>query len=430
MGIELGLTRITTLLSKLGNPHLTSNYIHIAGTNGKGSVCAYLSSVLSYSTDFKIGRFTSPHLIYKYDSVTLDNKPVSKEVFYQAEREILQVNETFAIGATEFEILTATAFKIFSQCNVDIAVMEVGLGGREDSTNVIIPAEINSSDKRIVRRGVLATGITKIGMDHENILGSTLVEIANQKAGIIKPGIVNVVDGSNTKEVLDLVQRVSDQQNSVNHEVNPLSTAIQTLSFGTIDLSESPLRGSYQLQNLSLALRIIDLIVPGLQRTYPSKVHFTHQTILKGVQSTLWPGRLQSITYHSKTTNKEILLDGAHNGSAAVELKKYIDVTYNNQPITFVLAVTKGKDLGPLLGELIKSDDKIIVTKFHKVDGMPWIQATDVNELAKECKKYCNDVIVNENVGDLLEKVDERENVIVCGSLYLVGEVLRLNQQY
>ncbi|KAH3674711.1 hypothetical protein WICPIJ_009499 [Wickerhamomyces pijperi] len=423
MGIELGLSRISTLLSKLGNPQLTSNYIHVAGTNGKGSVCAYLSSILSTSTDFKIGRFTSPHLIYKYDSVTLNNRPVAKDIFYQVENEIISINKRYDIGATEFEILTATAFKIFNLENVDIAVMEVGLGGREDSTNVIIPAEFNKEGK-IVKKGVLATGITKIGMDHENILGSTLVEIAYQKAGIIKPNTVNVIDGTNEQDVLSLVSEISGKLGSENHEINPSSKDINT-SFGTINLFESPLKGDYQLQNISLALKIVDLITPGLVRTYPSQTHISHQSILKGVQSTSWPGRLQTVQYK----DKEILLDGAHNGSAAIELKKYIDSTYNDEPITFILAVTKGKDLAPLLSQLIKPQDNIIVTNFGIVDGMPWIEANSTDDLARECGKYTGNVSINESIEDILNNVKEK-NVIVCGSLYLVGEVLRLIKEY
>ncbi|KAH3673316.1 hypothetical protein WICMUC_003776 [Wickerhamomyces mucosus] len=424
MGIELGLTRITNLLAKLGNPHLTSNFIHVAGTNGKGSVCAYLSSILVQGTPFKIGRFTSPHLIYRHDSVTLNNKPVGRDLFTSVEGEIKKINETFKIGATEFEILTAIAFKIFNLEKVDIAVMEVGLGGIEDSTNVITPAIVKNN--QILEKGVLVTGITKIGMDHENILGSTLKEIASQKAGIIKNDVPNVVDGSNEHQVLQLIRDVSEKHHSENYEVNPTSNKIHT-SFGVINKETSPLKGDYQLQNLSIALKIIDILSPIFLQTYHIKL--TKEHIQEGVLKTSWPGRLQSYTYVTSTgVNKSLLLDGAHNGSASRALKKYIDETYNGEPITFIIAVTKGKDLNPLLSQLIKETDQIIVTSFGKVDGMPWIKANEIEDLKKESLKYTKNVKGNPNVIDILENLEDDRNIIVCGSLYLVGELLRLQE--
>lgn len=430
MPIDLGLVRVTTLLSKLGNPHLKSNFIHVSGTNGKGSVCAYLTSLLLANTnDFKIGKFTSPHLLDRNDSVTLNNVPVSFSKFSEVEKDILDVNKKYDIGATEFEILTATAFQIFHLEKVDLAVLEVGLGGRLDATNVVEAAVINQGNK-IVQKGVLVTGITKIGMDHENILGSTLKEIAGEKAGIMKAEIPNVVDGTNDDEVLKVIQQKAKDMDSENFQVITTSNKINT-SFGVVDRDESPLKGSYQLQNLSLSLRILDIIFPFLKETYNEKVNFSLSNIIKGVQNVEWPGRLQSLNlkYDPNESELPVLLDGAHNGQAAQELGKYLLEKHNNNPITFILAVTKGKDLEPLLKALIRQQDKVIVTTFGAVDQMPWVKANDPQELKQEILAYTQNVQVEQSIPKAFKFAPKNEPVVVCGSLYLVGDVLRLHRK-
>lgn len=430
MPIDLGLARVANLLSKLGNPHLKSNFIHISGTNGKGSVCAYLTSLLIENTkDFKIGKFTSPHLLDRNDSVTLNNIPVPFTKFSKVENDVLNVNKEYNIGATEFEILTATAFQIFHLEKVDLAVLEVGLGGRLDATNVVEPALVNQ-DKKIIQNGVLVTGVTKIGMDHENILGSTLKEIAREKAGIIKHEIPNVIDGTNDDEVLQVIKQKAQEQWSENHPVISNFNKITT-SFGTVNREESPLKGSYQLQNLSVSLKILDLIFPFLKVTYPEKVNFSLQNITKGIQKVEWPGRLQSLNLKYSPNESEIpvLLDGAHNGQAAKELGKYLHAKHNHDPITFILAVTKGKDLEPLLKELIRKQDTVIVTKFGSVDQMPWVKANDPHELKQEILKYTKNVQVEEVIPEAFKLVNKDDPVVVCGSLYLVGEVLRLHRK-
>lgn len=427
MPIDLGLTRIATLLARLGNPHRSANFIHVAGTNGKGSVCAYLSSLLSNTTQLKIGKFTSPHLIHRHDCVMLNNYPVDRSLFEEAELAVKRVDEQFSIGATEFELLTATAFHIFHSQNVDLAVMEVGLGGRLDSTNVLEPAVVNS-DGYCLHRGVIATAITKIGLDHENILGSNLSEIAFEKAGIIKDKIPNVVDGTNDVEVLEVVKKKAIDCNSSNYIILPQSDEIETL-VGTINRSLSPLHGNYQLQNLSIALKVIDLVFPFLQKNYPIKTNFTLANLEEGVKRTQWPGRLQELRlkYSKDQPSLPVILDGAHNGQAARELATYLKTPFNG-PITFVLAVTKGKHLEPLLSQLVTAQDKVIVTKFGKVDGMPWIQCNDPVELEKEVKKYTNKVHIVEELPDVFKDLSQSDNVVICGSLYLVGQCLSLHE--
>lgn len=431
MPIDLGLQRISILLSVLGNPHKYANFVHIAGTNGKGSVCAYLTSLLLSNTrGFRVGKFTSPHLIFRHDCVTVNNVPVSESTFHSVEQEVLKLNNIHGIGATEFEILTAVALQIFKLEQVDLAVMEVGLGGRLDATNVIEQAKIGKDGCTIFEKGVLVTGITKIGIDHEAILGNTIAEIASEKAGIIKPFITNIVDGTNEPDALSVIAQKSIETHSHNYVVIQTDNHIQT-PFGVVDRDVSPLRGSYQLQNLSVSLKILEVLFPFLQENYPFQCNFSHENVINGVKSVQWPGRLQrlSLNYSKDRPQLEVLLDGAHNGQAAKELAKYLRSKYGDEGLTFIIAVTKGKDLGPLLNELIRPQDRIITTSFNPVDGMPWIQPYDPSDLQQEILQYTENVEVQPDVQKTFAQVKEGEKVVVCGSLYLVGQVLKLHSE-
>jgi len=184
--IELGLSRISQLVKYTP---LTWKAIHIAGTNGKGSVASYLSSLLKRGK-IRTGRFTSPHLIDRWDCIVIDEETVAKPVFDLVESEVKARNGKYNIGASEFELLTATAFGIFNRHRVDVGVVEVGLGGRLDATNVLTAED------------VIVSIITKIGIDHQAVLGDTLGEIATEKGGIIKKGVPFLVDSTNPPEVL------------------------------------------------------------------------------------------------------------------------------------------------------------------------------------------------------------------------------------
>jgi folylpolyglutamate synthase len=404
--------------------------VHVAGTNGKGSVCAYLTSLLVANTrGFKVGRFTSPHLLFRHDCVTINDAPVDSSKFHSVEQDVLQIDKQFDIGATEFEILTAVALQIFKLEQVDLAVMEVGLGGRLDSTNVLEPARLGKDGTTIFGKGVLVTGITKIGFDHEAILGNTITEIAQEKAGIIKRSITNIVDGTNEPGALNAIAATARALNAHNYVVNQDSELIPT-PFGIVDRKWSPLKGFYQLQNLSVSLKIFEVLFPFLQENFPFQCNFSLENIQRGIQSVSWPGRLQNLQlqYSRDKPSLPILLDGAHNGSAAKALAEFLRNTYEDEPITFIIAVTKGKDLRPLLGQLVRAQDRIIVTKFGPVDGMPWITANEPEDLKQELLNYTHNVLIERDYAKSFEMVTPGENIVVCGSLYLVGEVLRLHK--
>lgn len=192
--IRPGLERIALLLKGI---HLPWKAVHVAGTNGKGSICAYLSA-LFHLTNIRCGRFTSPHLIDRWDCITVDEKPIAESIFRSVEERVKERNERHEIDASEFELLTATAFEIFAQERVEVAVIECGLGGRLDATNVI--------------ETPLVTVISKIGLDHQGLLGDTLKQIAFEKAGIIKTGATCVVDGTSNAEALAEIECIADEK--------------------------------------------------------------------------------------------------------------------------------------------------------------------------------------------------------------------------
>ncbi|KAG7192620.1 folylpolyglutamate synthase [Scheffersomyces spartinae] len=417
MGIDLGLARVLRLLVHLGNPHMKGyKSIHIAGTNGKGSTVAYLSLVFT-SNKVKNGRFTSPHMLYYNDCVAINNQAYPIAKFERAIETVRKHNEVLRLGCTEFEILTVTAFKIFADEQVQVAIVEVGLGGRLDATNVLEPFNI------ITKGGLIATGISKIAMDHESFLGSTLARIASEKAGIIKHKVPCTVDGTNEPEVLKVIEEKCTKEDA------PLTTIrVQRAPDVEEILNYSPLQGEYQYYNLSVALSILSSIRHHYQ--------FTKEQIIEGIRGTKWPGRLQS--FQSPAKHIPILLDGAHNESAALELGKFLSNTYRKQHpdgLRFVIALTQGKDADGLLKHIIDpSKDHVFVTQFTAPIEMPWIKPLDPQYLAQAVEKYTTAVTVIkgpiESVIATLENQDEllKTPIVICGSLYLCGDVLRLYQ--
>ncbi|CCD25018.1 putative tetrahydrofolate synthase NDAI_0E02020 [Naumovozyma dairenensis CBS 421] len=425
MSIELGLTRIAKLLDHIGNPHTSLKVLHIAGTNGKGSVCSYLSSILGYNQVYKVGKFTSPHLIKITDSITVNNVPVSDLEFNKIRTDLKSINDQFSLDCSEFELLTCTALKYFHQANCKFCILEVGLGGRLDATNVV-----PGSSK-------YACGITKIGLDHESFLGNSLPEIAKEKAGIITEGSkFAVVDGSNDPSVLEVVKKRCDAMNCnlmiTNGSVD--SNKIETKSWGLLNWKNLPLNGEYQIFNLRVAISILD----HLQKI--NKINVSKNELQDGIFSVRWPGRLQTIKYHYKNGDQDVtvplLLDGAHNGSAAVELAKYLRKTFGDDELTFIMAVTNGKKLSPLLDPILRSKDHVVITRFGSVEGMPWIKPIDPTELSDFIEKnYTKNVEVQPSIKQVLVDVaynykSNKRPVVICGSLYLCGEILRVyNQQ-
>lgn len=429
MGINLALSRITKLLSVLGDPHLCYKSLHIAGTNGKGSTIAYITSVLS-TAGITNGRFTSPHLMYYNDSICINNETYPLVKFNKVSELVKREDKVHEIGCTEFELLTATAYKIFQVEKVDYAVIEVGLGGKMDATNVLSPYRSGVNPG-----GVVACGITKIGMDHESFLGTNEGEIAAQKAGIIKPNVPCVVDSTNSEVVLEVVQKESQRNNSPLYLVDGIhdseSVGVEKLTPAQLQHLNtiSPLQGNYQLQNLSVALKLIEIL-------WNQGAKLTLSSITQGIKTTSWSGRLQQINVPGQQWS--LLIDGAHNESAAIELAKYLDGYRPPEGIIFIIGMTSGKNMDLLLRHIAGKSDAIIASTFSAPEGMPWIKSYDVEAIQAQAQAYFNEIIPSSNedsIGQILKKVSQIKTtdprkVVVCGSLYLCSDVLREIDHY
>ncbi|KAK6458445.1 folylpolyglutamate synthase [Scheffersomyces xylosifermentans] len=438
MPIDLGLSRVYNLLKHLNNPHINAyKSIHIAGTNGKGSTIAYVSSILT-KCKIKNGRFTSPHMLYYNDCICINNEVYPLSKFKKVNQLVQEQDRILQLGCTEFELLTVTAYKIFEIEQVEVAVIEVGLGGRLDATNVLEPFE-----KGKVKGGVIATGITKIGIDHESLLGNSLAAIASEKAGIIKRIVPVVVDGTNDEDVLNVVKKKAAELQAPVTFVDGLKESESEDQDSTVpnvkDLLElSPLKGQYQLQNLSIALKIIE-IVKNQDHSFLNNENgspkITSELIKDGVRDTVWQGRLQTVDIEE--LGLSIILDGAHNESAAIELGDYLQtIRKNHEGIIFVIAMTKGKSIGNLLRHITnRKTDTFIATTFSPPENMPWVASYDINSLQTDAKEYVEDIDdfeggdINEvlkHVADKYKNNGDKRQVVVCGSLYLCGDVLRM----
>jgi folylpolyglutamate synthase len=454
--INLGLQRISLLLQPLfqAHPALPWKAIHIAGTNGKGSVAALLSTCLSQprsSRRCRVGRFTSPHTVDRWDCITLDQRVVNRESFLAAERRVQARNVEAGIGASEFEVLTATAFELFTDHGMDVAVVECGLGGRLDATNVL-----RSQD-------VLVSVLTKVGLDHVEFLGDTLPKVAAQKTGIFKSGVPVVVDPSNPPEVMEVVQQRLKQlrlesegrpQNVSGVGPSVLPERYKSLLEGGqfLDLGLA----THQRQNVVTALTAYDVAVQRLSEGRPTDVEGTDHVenvvkrlpdLVRAAQASL-PGRLQwlSLPKHLSPfdTTKQVLLDGAHNPQSAEGLAEYVS-THLRSPtriVTWVLAVKKEKDVRSLLSILLRPSDNVVTCSFGPVDGMPWVQSTPAAELAEIAREFVTSGKVEvgrptretggQSEGDVAAAIKRAVEIAgdgkigIAGSLYLVGDVLRL----
>jgi len=399
--IDLGLARIGRLIQHTPQ---TWKAIHVAGTNGKGSICAYISAMLCTS-GVSCARFTSPHLVDRWDCIAVNDKPVSETVFRDAEEAVKQRDAEGRVGATEFELLTATAFEIFHRQSVEFGVIEVGLGGRLDATNVV--------------RQKAVTVVAKIGLDHQSFLGSTIEEIALQKAGIMRRGVPCVVDGSNQSSVLKVIENHAREVGAEIHY--PSSSSVEEALPGA-DLEP------HQIQNLACAQLAFRLARPEDKRSLAD--------LLPLIRQLEWPGRLQTLSLHGIMGHRQqVLLDGAHNAQSAEVLAAYVQKRFRSrgQPVTWVLAATQGKDMDGILRLLLQPSDKVVAVRFEPVDGMPWVRATDPSHLLRVASRHGIDASELHDAGDdvkaalswAAEEAGDRP-VVIAGSLYLVSSVLRL----
>ncbi|KAJ5907876.1 hypothetical protein N7495_000558 [Penicillium taxi] len=407
--IELGLGRVARLLQQTT---LSWRSIHIAGTNGKGSISAYLSHLLS-ADGVRCGRFNSPHLIDRWDCITIGERVVQESLFRKIEEQVKLRDKTLGIGASEFELLTATAFEIFNHENVEIGVVEVGMGGRLDATNIL--------------DNVLVSVITKIGMDHQAFLGSTIEEIALEKAGILKPGVPCVIDNTNEAAVIATlshrIQELGIDATFVSPDMAGAQAPLLAQLFQEWDLEP------HQQQNMCCAVSALRLALPRVRPNHDVLSLLPHLAHVK------WPGRLEDVSIQALTSRQEsALIDGAHNLQSAEVLGKYVDrkLRPHAKNVTWVVAASSGKDLAGVFSSIIRSGDNVATTEFGPVDGMPWVKSTNAVDLTLAIRSIPEIGQVQSFEGDLLSAINwasetsQSQPLVIAGSLYLISDVHRL----
>jgi dihydrofolate synthase/folylpolyglutamate synthase len=392
-GVTLGLARMRQLLDHLGNPQNYVPTIHVTGTNGKGSVCAYLASILT-ACGYRTGLYTSPHLITYQERIQIDHQLIELADWWRIFGQIKTIVETHHISITEFEAITALMWLYFAEKHVDIAVVEVGLGGRLDATNVVTHP--------------LVTVITSIGLDHQEQLGPELKDIAREKAGILKPNcpLVRGPVPPAAAQVIDAQAQALDCPLVV--ITPPVIQPEGVLHFQGDDYY-IPLAGSHQFINAQIALEVIHQL---RQKGWNLPVSQVQQ----GMAQTRWPGRLQWVNWQGK----KILLDGAHNPQAAQVLRQYVD-EHHFPPVHWMIGLLQTKDAGGILHHLLRPGDRV---SFVPIPGHRYHEPAYLHNLAQG---LCPGILsaTYADMDSALAAMMPSDIAVVCGSLYLVGQVLK-----
>ncbi|KAK5110720.1 hypothetical protein LTR62_005597 [Meristemomyces frigidus] len=411
------------------------------------------------------GSFTSPHLIDRWDCITINQRSVSFKLFDHVERRVLKRNDEEDIGASEFELLTATAFEIFTHEHLDLAVVEVGMGGRLDATNILGHP---SGGAKVFHAAPLVTAITKIGLDHQAFLGNTLTEIAREKAGIVKPGVPVVLDMSNDVEVKAAVEEVAKDNRMIQPHHLKLATRALTENGHPAQAYSNTQAVSHVLINREIALRStltaleelgLHLFDPSLTNhehssEYTSDCHASATTLVedmfKASARSNVPGRQSYIDLTPLgIPRSDVMLDGGHNEQAATALMD----TLTEQPKpnssgnerdsigrTWIIALTSTKDVEQMLRVLLRPGDKLFAVEFGPVAGMPWVQPTKAQDIIDAATGTVTSPGLAEAHACGMEVLralrlahdatpaaaDHPGEMVIAGSLYLVGDVMRL----
>jgi dihydrofolate synthase / folylpolyglutamate synthase len=390
-GTKLGLENTKVLAELAGNPHQNLRFIHVAGTNGKGSTCALLESIYR-ATGLRVGLFTSPHLISFRERIQIDRRLVSEADIVRLVEEMIQLTHRLPEDRhpTFFEVVTVMALRYFKEQECDLVIWETGLGGRLDATNIVTP---------------LASVITNIHYDHQKWLGSTLASIAGEKAGIIKPG-VPVISGVAEPEALEVIVETARERSA--RLIQPdLSSSCMTPG----EIPDLPLLGAHQRQNAALALATVNVL--------QSKLPVSREQLNIGIKSLSWPGRLQLVT---RPSGQKILLDGAHNVAGANALSSAIREHFPAANPTLIFGVLDDKDLSGICAAVAPLARRILLVPVHSERTVVPEDLVTIfkqhNPQAEICACKCLSEALANSAADPL--------VIVTGSLYLVGEALEL----
>lgn len=402
--IRPGLTRIEALLKLLGNPEKELSMLHIAGTNGKGSTVAFTRSILE-QLGLTVATFTSPFIETFGERMAINGHPIPDEKLIKYVEQLKPLVEEMdkderLAGITEFEIITALAFRYFADEHVDVALIEVGLGGLLDSTNVIQP---------------VATAITTIGMDHMDILGDTLEKIAAQKAGIIKPD-TPLVTGKIADEALAVIAETA-QTNQAKHYQYGIDYQVEILENERFNYKddeihllnlEKSLLGLHQIDNAALAVK--------LTMVYAHKIglSLSEEAIRVGLRRTFWPARMEEVSQAPLT-----LLDGAHNVHAMQRLLENLKNEFSGRKITILFSALVTKDITEMIKMMQTVDNsKLILTTFDypkalKLEDFAYLEKENVT-LAEDWKS---------TYAALKENLHKDDVLLMTGSLYFMSQI-------
>ena len=392
-GAELGLENTLQLAALAGHPQNRLRFIHVAGTNGKGSTCAMLESI-HRAAGLRVGLFTSPHLVSFRERIQIDRRWIGEDEVVRLVGELQPWLKSFpeVHHPTFFEVVTVMALKFFAEQHCDLVIWETGLGGRLDATNIVTP---------------LASVITNIQFDHQAWLGDTLAKIAAEKAGIIKPG-VPVITATDEPEALKVIEEAARAQKAPLVMVDGRDAALRRPD-SAARCPYLSLAGEHQKINAALTLATVEVL--------QNQIPVTEEQIRAGLASVSWPGRLQLVTGKS---GQKILLDGAHNPAGAKALREALEKNFPTAKRTLVLGVLQDKDWRPICETLAP-----LAARIHTVP-VASERSAHPQELAEACRKInpAAEINVGHSLGEALEKSAGDGFVVITGSLYLVGEAL------
>ncbi|QQE66343.1 bifunctional folylpolyglutamate synthase/dihydrofolate synthase [Leptolyngbya sp. BL0902] len=427
-GVDLGLERIEVLLGTLGYPQRRVPMIHVAGSNGKGSVCAYLSSVLG-AAGYRVGRYTSPHLVSWRERICINDQPIAAEDLRRVLDRVIAAIDPDQPSPTQFEVFTAAAWLYFAESEVDVAVIEVGLGGRLDATNVV--------------ETPLVSVITSLSREHWQRLGPTLADIAREKAGILKPGRPAVVGPLPPEAEAVVKARLAELDCPVvwPHPAQPVGEHRARYEMAQDSLTQDsltyplPFPGEHQLTNSALAVAaLLELRRQGWD--------ISDAAIVQGMGAARWPGRLQWIRWQDDAGQAHpLLIDGAHNPAAAQVLRRYVDAQLAKsdglsptttptatQGVAWLMGMLTTKDHREVFEALLRPGDSLYLVP------VPEHLSADPSELAAIAKAVCPDLSHCGTYADLRQGLtamvrDAASLKVFCGSLYLIGHFFATESQ-
>jgi len=405
-GMKLGLDRIKYICKELGDPQKSLKVIHVGGTNGKGSVCRFLESIL-LANGYSVGVYISPHLQHFSERIVVDGKEIPGDDVVSLVKRVKPVVEKMiqkGNGPTYFEIVTALAFQYFSDRNVDFAVVEVGLGGRFDATNVVNP---------------VVSIITNVSLEHSHVLGKKVEEIAFEKAGIIKND-VPVVTGAQGK-VLEVIEKVANEKKA---PINVVGKADWERYYGSLDGQEfcvkgflkdynvkTSLLGEYQGENIALTLAVVEIL-------QMNGFYISDDSINNGISKTFHVGRMEVIG-----RDPVILLDGAHNPTGMQVLVDTLENDFDFSRLILVLGVLSDKDIKSMLQVIVPLADVVVTTKSRNTRAF---DPSKLKELIEELG-FRNEVVIQDEIPNAInyaKSITKKSDLIcVTGSLFTVGEV-------